>query len=214
MSSSSHGHPLTASSPNLRGVGDEDGDGDGNNDDDHQKDDDSPLLANHRGSKSDVEGGVSDLNWRSRGGAGSGDSSSSSSSSSSSRRVWEKSEQGQALLSGKMVILLSRKGPKQIKLKLDEDQLKWEVFDSSKNKLQRFKVNMLTVASVAKGKRSPLLLSEACREQEEDRCLSLIYTDKSLDLEAHDKKERDDLHAFFVSAIDGLKKESAFSSGR
>jgi hypothetical protein len=115
------------------------------------------------------------------------------------------------LASGTMITLHSSKGPRQVRLYLLGDELKWESANATASS-KRYRLKLSEILAIYSGKRTSNL--KGVKLASENSCLSLITQGTSLDLEASCELDRNCLVRGLTLRLETVKPSTADTSGK
>eukprot|EP01041_Mallomonas_annulata_P010910 gene10910-22773_t len=113
------------------------------------------------------------------------------------------------LIEGIVLILHTIKGPKQVKLFLSDNEVRWKSIKSKINR-KTYKLNLSEIVTVEAGKTTENFQRKTALAAMDDNCFSLVTSRYSVDLEASSKVERDALLYGFSYKIQNLWHSSNF----
>jgi len=106
---------------------------------------------------------------------------------------------------GKVMTLHTSKGPKQIKLSLTRNEIRWETTENSATK--KYKLDLTQVLFVYEGKSTKNLVKANVNER---LCVSLISQSSTLDLQVDREDEQVTMFRGFSEIIESIKRSGSY----
>jgi hypothetical protein len=143
-------------------------------------------------------------------GAGEGTPLVEDTESSPERKGWKSDSMASILAAGLILNLHTTKGPKEVKMTLHANELRWESLNLMTRK--RYKLDLADVLFVEWGKQTHNFRKATATDADDKKCLSLVSQSTTLDLECPDQNHRDLLAQGFTQIIDTIKANKAAPS--